>query len=142
MSPHKCDSSLCLQRLGAEPAIFSKSPIYKLHSLYRKLMVAFLPHQKLQNTSNRCPFKTAPIKEDNWKDVGKFPEVVSDQGSYSASLSLQPTCLFSASLHLLPSFTCFSLKASSPCLLRSRARPAAMWYPHSSMHHPTETHCL
>lgn len=73
MSLHKCDSSVCLQRPGAELAIFRTSPVYKAHSLNGS--ISSLPHRKLQNTSNRCSLKTAHIKEDNWKDVGKVSKV-------------------------------------------------------------------
>ena len=148
MSLHKCDSSVCLQRPGAELAIFRTSSVYKAHSLNGSISSS----SEIAKYKQQMLTQNGSHKGGQLEGCGESFKGVSDHGSYlaslSLSLSLKPTGVFPTSLCLLPSLTCFSLKTSSLCLLRHiaenapHARPAATWCLHSSMHHPMKTHCL
>lgn len=122
MFSHKCDSSVCLQRPWAQPAIFSKSPIYKAHSLNSR----FSSSLEIAEYKQQMPGQNSSDKGRQLEGCGessgscRWPRQLLDF-SLSLSETYWPLPCFPC---LLPSLTCFSLKASSLCLLRHVAENA------------------
>lgn len=114
--------SVCPPRPEAERAIFSKSPIYKAHSLNN----SFTSSSEIAGYKQQMPTQNSSKKGRQLKDVGKAQEVGSNQSSWSASLSL---CL-------KPNWPLprFSLLAAFPHLLLSEGKlslpiKAHGWHP-------------